>query len=91
MSPLMKSRAPRLAASGSVKQHRQGLDDRRLALAGRLQFAGDLQPLELGLEIGVAQLLLGAAGFLDLDAHVVEVDEHPTLDFRISGSTGLNT
>ena len=40
------------------------------------------QPLDLGAEIGFAQLLLGAALGLDLPAHDVQVDEHATFDLQ---------
>jgi hypothetical protein len=50
-----------------------------LPLTARLKLALDLEPLQLGAEIGFAKLLLGAALRLDLAPHVVEIDEYADL------------
>ena len=73
----------RNARSGAVgldvEDDRQRRDDRRLALLGEAQLLLDPQPLGIGAQIGVEQLLLLGRLALDLLGHQEQVDEHRDL------------
>ena len=73
-------RPPLLGVIGfEVEDHRQRLDDRRLALLGPAQLLLGPQALGVGAQIGVEQGLLVPRLALDLLGFVEQVDEHRDL------------